>query len=343
MPLLTRQIGRKYQKKLLVNPENININKVLICRPNSRLGNLLLVTPIVQEVIDVYPNCEIDLVVKGNMADKIFKNYNNVNTIIKLPRKPFKNLFTYIKIFLSVSFRKYDLVINAEIGSSSGKILTLLANGKYKIFDAPEKIESFPEDFKHLGKTPVYLFRYYFTKTSDTKSKKKIPGLDIKLTEQEIKKGKEVLNQIIDVNRKTIAIFTNATGDKKYSVAWWKERYTELLHKYPDHNIVEILPIENTSQINFTAPTYYSKDIREMAAVIENTDLHISADCGVMHLASATNTPTIGLFSGTAKEKYEPYNTLKSFGFVTNKKNMDTYYDKINLILVSGKEYPVQV
>ena len=57
-----------------------------------------------------------------------------------------------------------------------------------------------------------------------------------------------------------------------------------------------MLPIENISKINFKAPHFYSKDIREMAAIIRNTDIFISADNGVMHLASASLTPVVGFF-----------------------------------------------
>ena len=53
----------------------IVIKKILICRPNPRLGNQLLITPLVQEVIATFPECEIDLFVHGGLAQIVFKNY----------------------------------------------------------------------------------------------------------------------------------------------------------------------------------------------------------------------------------------------------------------------------
>src|SRR5680860_1107382 len=73
------------------------IKSVLICRPNHRLGNQLLITPLVQEVTDTFPNCKIDLFVKGNVAPIIFENYENIDSIIKLPKKHFNDLLPYIK------------------------------------------------------------------------------------------------------------------------------------------------------------------------------------------------------------------------------------------------------
>ena len=36
-------------------------------------------------------------------------------------------------------------------------------------------------------------------------------------------------------------------------------------------------------------------------------DGFISADCGVMHLAAAVGTPTLGLFTQSNRSKYTPY------------------------------------
>jgi hypothetical protein len=51
---------------------------------------------------------------------------------------------------------------------------------------------------------------------------------------------------------------TNATLNM---VGWF---FAALLQEFPDYNIIEILPVENVSQIEFKSPTFYSKDIREI-------------------------------------------------------------------------------
>ena len=140
-------------------------------------------------------------------------------------------------------------------------------------------------------------------------SEKAIPFLDIKLEKEEIENGRNILNAIVSNNNQTICLFTNATGTKRYSETWWNDFYGHLETAFPDHNIIELLPVENTSQLNFKIPTYYSTDIREMGAFIANTKIFIAADNGVMHLASAVQTPTVGLFSVTDENVYKPYNT----------------------------------
>jgi hypothetical protein len=68
------------------------VQRVLLCRPNSRLGNQLMITPLVQEIIALFPGCRIDLFVRGSLSEIIFANYEPVDRIIELPRKPFDEM-----------------------------------------------------------------------------------------------------------------------------------------------------------------------------------------------------------------------------------------------------------
>ena len=64
---------------------------------------------------------------------------------------------------------------------------------------------------------------------------------------------------------------------------------------------------KNTNAIDFTAKSYYSNDIREIASVMCNSKLFIGADSGMMHLAHASKVSTIGLFNVTEIEFYGVY------------------------------------
>ena len=62
----------------------LELNRVLINRPNQRLGNILLITPLIQEIIRYNPDVKIDLFVKGKVAPIIFENYPQVDQIIEI-------------------------------------------------------------------------------------------------------------------------------------------------------------------------------------------------------------------------------------------------------------------
>lgn len=333
MKSITKNVGSSYSEPNEGDLKIEDVKYVLIIRPNHRLGNQLLLTPIVQEVINTFPNCEVDLFVKGGVAFPVFENYQRVNKIIQLPKKPFNNLFKYAKSWVSIKNKTYDLVINGDKNSSSGRLLTQLSKSKFKIFgETNETVENTNSDYKHISKYPIYNLRYYLTKLGISDNNRPIPVLDIKLNNDEIANGKNILDDIIGNNKKTICIYTNATGDKCYSEAWWETFYSRLLIEYPDFNIIEMLPIENISKINFKAPHFYSKDIREMGAIIKNTSIFIAADNGVMHLASASLTPTVGFFSITDENVYAPYGNM-SIALNTNKTDIEDWIYSMNKIL----------
>ncbi|SHH20802.1 ADP-heptose:LPS heptosyltransferase [Chryseobacterium oranimense] len=331
MHSITKNIGKSSSST--VHAQNTTIKRILISRPNHRLGNLLLLTPIVQEVTNSFPNARIDLFVKGGISPTVFKNYGNVDQIIQLPKKPFKNLFKYIGGWFTLRWKKYDLVINSTNGSSSGKLSTKLANAKYKFYSEwDEELHLKHPDYEHSAKNVIYNLRKFLTQLGFEENTSKIPYLNIKLDQDEIEDGKKKLFQIFNNNNKTICLFTNATGDKCYSENWWGSFYDHLQSEFPDYNFVELLPVENISKLNFKIPTFYSTDIREMGGFIANTCIFIAADNGVMHLASASGTPTLGLFSVTNENMYKPYND-KSFSVNTNQLNKNEISDLIKKAL----------
>lgn len=334
---LTKNIGSSQKNKTIDLTQKIEIKRVLISRPNHRLGNLLLITPLVQDVIAAFPECKIDLFVKGGLAPIVFQNYDNINLIIELPKKPFENLIAYFKVWIKIKSAKYDIVINVDKNSSSGRLSAQFADAKYKFFgEEDEALQAKYTDYIHIAKYPVYEFRSFLTKLGFSENTNPVPELDLKLSLTELGEGKKIVDKIVPTDKKTISIFTYATDDKCYSESWWQEFYERLLTEFPAYNIIEILPVENISQIAFKAPTFYSKNIREIGSVIANTEIFIGADSGIMHLASSALTPTVGLFSRANLSTYKPYNN-SSIAINTNVSATQESIEMIHNILRLNK------
>lgn len=331
MRKLTQNIGND---KGVFNSTNVDsIKRILINRPNSRLGNQLLVTPLLQELQRVFPNANVDMFVRSRIAPILFQNYTNVDKIIILPGKPFNELFKYIGVWFTLLKRKYDLVINIESDSSSGRLSTALSKAKYKLFcDNNEQLSNMFSDYRHMAKHPVYSLRNYIGQTE--LSTPLLPTLSILLNDEERLKGNQIIKDLTNNDKKTIGIYTFATGNKCLSTEWWTETYEKICRKFQDeYNIIEVLPIENVSQIGFKAPSYYSRDIREMAGVMDNLTAFVTADCGIMHLASATRTPIVSLFSITNPTVYRPYNNGSVVLETKNINNTDEVIDELTRII----------
>jgi ADP-heptose:LPS heptosyltransferase len=330
---ITKHVGRTIIGPQTFSNARTEVKRVLICRPNHRLGNLLLITPLLQEITSTFPESKIDLFVKGTLASILFKNYQNIDRIIELPKTPFQYLIKYIQAWISIRKKHYDIVINVDRGSSSGRLSVQFANSRYKLFgDADTGLQQKFKDYEHFAKNPVYTLRYNLSGLPQTK--KPVPSLDLKLSSGEIDEGKNILKQLVRNDNQTICLFTYATGDKCYPVSWWEEFYKRLRSEYPQLNIIEVLPVQNISKLSFWVPSYYSRDIRQLASVITNTQVFIGADSGIMHLASAVKTPTVGLFSVTNKHQYGPYGN-GSASIDTNTDNIEACIHLVNCILDS--------
>lgn len=317
---LTKNIGNFYTPPTpILNPADTI--HVLISRPNHRLGNLLLITPLLEEVTRTFPNAKIDLFVKGDLPFYLFAEYPSVNRIIQLPRKPFKHLKEYLKTWLFLRKTRYDLVINVDRGSSSGTLSTSFAHSEYKIFG--EHLQDSPvitTDRKHIAKNPVYAFREFLMQAGIS-TRAPIPCLNLKLNGSELSVGKKIVEELVpDPHRRTICLFTYATGEKCYPREWWEDFYKILNDNFQDYNFIEVLPIEKVSNLSFRIPYFYSRDVRELASVIANTCIFIGADSGIMHLASSGQIPTVGLFSVTNEHRYCPYGK-QSLAINTNTTN----------------------
>jgi ADP-heptose:LPS heptosyltransferase len=317
----------------------LEITRILICRPNHRLGNQLLITPLLQDVAKTFPNAKVDMFVKGGLGPTLFKNYDNVVDVIQLPARPFSDILKYIGGWIKIRRNKYDLVFNGVFHSASGRFATQFARSTFKCFgDISDDVKAKYADHEHAAKGPVYCFRDYLRNTLHLRENNDpVPALNLKLNEKEIANGKKLLRELVSNDKPTISIFTYATRDKLYPETWWEEFYSRLKREFPDYNILEILPKENVSQIGFKARTYYSKDVREIASVMANAEVFIGADSGMMHLAVSAQTPTLGLFKVTNADTFGPYGN-NSVAIDTKKTSTDDCIKILNSILHDGKQ-----
>ena len=73
-----------------------------------------------------------------------------------------------------------------------------------------------------------------------------------------------------------------------------------------------------------------------MCGLMANLTAVIASDSGIMHLAAASQIPTIGLFSVTDVATYQPYGN-HSIGIDTTKTDTDGCMAILNAILEKAK------
>ena len=287
------------------------IHRVLVCRPNHRLGNSVLISPLIAEIETLYPGAEIDIL--GSHATAcLYANRFSVHDVFALPQKIARHIWYSAGVLRALRRCRYDLAIDACNGSQSGRIALAMAQARHKL-GFPDALVNPASAWHaltwpaHLADRGVFLLRQAYAGTIAAD----YPRLNLDLTTGEKQAAAKTLARVRGEagghRDMTVAIFPNATGAKCYSEDWWRQFVDTFQSLCPQVQLVDMLAAHGRSQLGSQLAPYYSRNLRRMAAMISCMDGFISADCGVMHLAAASGTPTLGLFSVTDPAKYGPH------------------------------------
>jgi heptosyltransferase-3 len=297
------------------------IHRILVLRPNHRLGNILLITPLIIELERTFPGAEIDVLAAGASALEVLANFSCVRRIYTLPHYLILHLPHVVKTIVPLRYARYDLVVDPIANSHSNRLLLFWMKARRAIgipATLPAHINShvnwarvMPSAPQHFATLPVFLVRHALASAHEV-DETHYPPLDIRLNQTERRDGQHILKALLKKQSITpgsiiIGVFADASGAKRLAESWWLRFLGVLTQYHSEYAIVEIVPIDRYSRFGDRFPTYYSSSLRKLASVISNLTCFISADGGVMHLACASGTPTIGLFSVTDSAKYEPY------------------------------------
>jgi heptosyltransferase III len=285
------------------------VHRVLVSRVSHTLGNTLLITPLIREIERAYPGAEIDVITRSSVAEAIFGSFDRVRTIYQLPNHGVSSPHRIASVLRTIRRRCYDLAIDPGLLSTTDRMYVRATHARWRIGYASKvgggltQAIARPTDLRHVGKLPVYLLRA----ARNEEPGDAYPNLDIALSAAERARGCAMLEEIVPGDGPIVGLFTAATGKKNLGAAWWQSFAAQLVSVVPNARLIEIIPLAGGSVLEHRWPTYYSTNVRRMAAVISGISRFVAADCGVMHLACAAGAPTVGLFHGTEIMEWGPY------------------------------------
>lgn len=294
------------------------IHRILICRSIRTLGNSLTLTPLLTELARVYPGAEVDMVCRSKIARDLFGGFSSVRDLWLLPQHmPGHPLATWLA-FHRMRRKAYDLVIDPDPLSQSGRLMMAMAHARCTLgyvggrkHGAVTHGVAVPDAVRHKAVLPVYLLR---AARGDDPMATAFPAPHLPLTADELETGWHAVERLLARAGQAprgagprIGVFANATGPKQLALAWWRRFLPTLVAGVPGARIIELVPASAHSMLADAYPSYFSSDIRRLAAVIANLDGCVASDSGVMHLAWATGTPTLGVFSVTDPAQWGPF------------------------------------
>lgn len=288
---------------------------ILICRPNTRLGNTLLMTPLLEEIEARLPAAQVEILTACPAAHEVFREFRSVRRVHQLPFRGVRHPLRHLLTLLRVRRVRYDILIDPSPRSWTARFLTrhLAAHLKLGFASAHEDagidvLVPFEGAPAHMGDYPVYLLRRGLLGLDADAARAGTPKLGIRLTEAERLAGRAEIARLFGAgggSGPVVAVAAHATGAKRFSVEWWRRMIASLRTRLPAARIIEIRPPNGTAALP-ELPAYYSRRVRQVAAVLEAADCFVCADSGLMHLGAATDATTVGLFKVTEARLYTP-------------------------------------
>ena len=286
------------------------IFRILVCRTSHSLGNTLFMTPLLQEIDALWPGAEVDLVTRYASAPQIFASYPSIRNVMVLPRRAIRHPLRWLKTLLRMRRTRYDLAIDTDVRSRTGRFLLRLAHARHKLGFAGRGALTVAIDGshapKHAAHFPVFLLRQALGLANQDYA-----PLSTRLTPVERRQGQARLIHVAGAaakkTRGIVGIFANATGPKAMSAQWWADFMREAETHLADYTIVEIIPAFGHSMLGGRYPAYYSSDIRNLSRFLSALSMLICLDCGIMHLARASGTRVGAVFTTTDVDIWGPY------------------------------------
>ncbi|MGB1038191.1 MAG: glycosyltransferase family 9 protein [Bacteroidia bacterium] len=267
--------------------------KVLIIRFSS-IGDIVITTPIIRAVRQKYPEAEIDFLTKSQFSELISNNRNlnrvysldtdnEQETISKLKKEDFdividlhKNLRTrklkaHLKPAKWYSYKKLNiqkwLLSNFKINLMPDKHLVDRYFDGLKELDLVNDQEGldyhFPADFSmNLQDFGLESHRFICTAIGGTYQTKQIP--------------EDVILNVIKRLNEPIVLIGGGEADEQKSKS--------ITQQLPANRVVNLC-----NKLSF----------HESAYVIKNANKFITGDTGMMHIASAFDTPIISIWGNT--------------------------------------------
>jgi heptosyltransferase III len=294
------------------------IHSVLISRLNGRLGNTLFLTPMIERLHALLPAAQIDLAVSYPHAVTLLAGMPGVRRVILFPHKGRGIISGYLRALRQLRTLHYDLAVDPTPFSTSGRLLLSMTHARFRLgFEVPSQwaplthAVPMPAQVMHQGRQPAYLVMTALGAAWEPEA----IHLWLPLAPSERDAARATVDAALaraGIAREgsRVGFFAHATGLKTLSPHWWVKFWEALLALRPELVPVEFLPAPSATPTVPGSAALYLPSQRELTAAIATLQMFVSADAGPMHLASTTDTPTMGLFKITDPVLYGPLKSV---------------------------------
>ncbi|MEO6696228.1 MAG: glycosyltransferase family 9 protein [Ignavibacteria bacterium] len=304
-----------------------NVKNILIVRQHNQLGDMLCSVPLFAAIRKKFPQSHITLVASPINYEILYSDINPfIDKVITYRKAPFKNLIDFYKELKDHEYQ-IGIVPSTVSISRTSHFINFFSGAKVRVgvksidnkYNSVEYLLNVKKDFHWDSKQLHQVERNLEVggQIGCNLSPAEKREVMIHLSKDEIAFAKNFTHQNFPDKDKLIISFHPGAG--KIPNRWSEENFVSLMRKINARFDCYILMTsgaidkEITDSIKLNLKTYdintvilENTPIRNVGAVIKETDLYITNDTGTMHVAGGVDANVISLFGPTHGYEWAP-------------------------------------
>lgn len=286
------------------------VRSVLLVRPNFRMGNVLVTSPLVAALRERFPGARIDYL--GGEGTFALLDHLPIDRLHVMSRRYVLRPWRFVALFRRLRRARYDVAVEGAMGSFSGGLYAYLSGARYRV-GVPHRNERFlnvrlPETpVTHCYDGPVAFARHLGVGCADRPVYVVAPD--------EAAAARALLGDLGLADGERTApfcvLFVGGHGTKR----WPRDRWVELARRLSGGGARVVVctgPDEAASVDDLRralagiAAVLPPQPLRTFAAVLGAATLVVTPDSGPMHLAAAVATPVVAVLAAAHSTFFPP-------------------------------------
>ena len=279
--------------------------RILVVRLDERVGNLVLLTPLLTSLKQTFPNATIDLLANPR-GKALLENHPSLNRIILFEKKKLNNNGP-LAVIRAIRRSKYELAIDAgnPVGPSTTQTMVVWLAGASHTIGAERRDGArlfsqtvpIPPELKHEIDLRLQLLRV-------------IPNIKLIRTVSIAPRQKCQSREDLIKGLPTPFILLNIGArlpEKRLSASEYAQIATTLkatqkpvLLTYGPTEEHLAKEVAQRTNVHLAPPT----SLEALSELMNEAEAVVSCDTGPMHIAVAVGTPTFGIFVSTDPERF---------------------------------------
>ncbi|WP_456268617.1 glycosyl transferase [Kushneria sp. AK178] len=287
--------------------------KILLVRPNYRIGNALIMSPVIETFRQRFPEARIDLLTTDN-TQTLFR-HQGVDHLLTLSRDAITRPWRFPAMLWRLRREKYDLAVQAGPSSLTGLIFVRCIGSRHTMGKGKRGQRWF--DIEVSGdQTHAYDIPQMFARALGTPCRDR-PLMMLSRGECSIGRGElEELGIDFDSAGRAapfVALFVGGHLDKRLPLTFWQESI-DALESAGQRYVVFIGPeelrcadaLEHRVAAGRHGALCRPRPLRTFAAMLHHARYLVSPDSGPLHIGAALDVPVMALVQKRKSLKFAP-------------------------------------